>query len=65
MDAKRPSSSVGGGIEGSVYVAVDGRRKDKYVNTLILGAQKVYKYVIATFVRVFVLLWLIIEFCHV
>lgn len=39
-------------FEESVYVAVDGRRKDKYVNTLILGAQKLFKYVIAAVVRV-------------
>ena len=28
-------------FEGSVYVAVDGRRKDRYINTLMLGLLKI------------------------
>ena len=39
-------------FEGAVYMAVDGRRKDRYVNTLILGAQKIYKYISTAVVRV-------------
>jgi hypothetical protein len=38
-------------FEGAVYMAVDGRRKDMYVNTLILGAQKMFKYICAAVSR--------------
>lgn len=38
-------------FEGAVYMAADGRRKDMYVNTLILGAQKMFKYISAAVVR--------------
>lgn len=38
-------------FEGTVYLAVDGIGKDRYVNTLILATLKVYEYIRSLFRR--------------